>query len=173
MPEDVQMAITFVMSMARALGLSTFLVPGVEADDVIATLACKARQMGIRSWIVSNDNDFSQLLHGETVKILKPIVGFTGASASWDEFTEEKFRAKYSNVSPKRHIDMRALIGDKSDNLPGLAGFGEKTATKLIVEYGSLEDLIENADKIKGEKLSRTYVLPADQPDRFLPSSCA
>lgn len=116
----------------------------------------KASDKGFKSAIISTDHDFYQLLSGD-VQILKPVMGFgRGPLDSWEAVTEDTFKEKYGGIAPSKHVDMRSLIGDKSDRLPGLRGFGEKGVLKLMKEYGSLESILENAENVKSERLSST-----------------
>uniref|UniRef100_A0A7S3EGX7 DNA-directed DNA polymerase n=1 Tax=Rhodosorus marinus TaxID=101924 RepID=A0A7S3EGX7_9RHOD len=155
-PEEVVRAVDFVKSLADVLGISHLEVPGYEADDVIASMTRKASDKGFKSAIISTDHDFYQLLSGD-VQILKPVMGFgRGPLDSWEAVTEDTFKEKYGGIAPSKHVDMRSLIGDKSDRLPGLRGFGEKGVLKLMKEYGSLESILENAENVKSERLSST-----------------
>mmetsp|Transcript_14418 Transcript_14418/g.21020 ORF Transcript_14418/g.21020 Transcript_14418/m.21020 type:complete len:311 (-) Transcript_14418:3144-4076(-) len=119
-------------------------------------MARKASDKGFKSSIISTDHDFYQLLGGG-VQILKPVMGFgRGPLDSWEAVTEDTFKIKYEGIQPSQHVDMRSLIGDKSDSLPRLRVFGEKGVLKLMKEYGSLESILENAENVKSERLSTT-----------------
>ncbi len=145
-PEDLAAALPRIKEIVEASGVVVIEEGGVEADDVIGTLARQTAGEGAKAVIVSPDKDFQQLL-GEHISIFRPARRGEG----FDSVTEEAFREKYG-LAPIRFIDLLALMGDASDNVPGVPGIGEKTATKLIQEYGSLESLLENATDVKGKR---------------------
>jgi len=156
-PEEVIKSVEVVKEMVTCLGLTSLEVPGVEADDVIATVAEVGRQVGDKMFVLSTDQDFYQLLRGDEVEILKPTNGVNarGGNSSWDLYDEKRFLEEHEGIAPKAHVDMRALIGDKSDNLPGLRGFGIKGVLRLMKEYGSLEEILRNSEAIKPERQSQ------------------
>jgi len=142
-----------IHEVLEALGIPQVGVPGVEADDVIATLATKAQQAGREVLVVTGDRDAFQLV-GPGVQVLYTRRGISDtvhADAAW---VEERY-----GVPPDRYVEYAALRGDTSDNLPGVPGVGEKTAARLIVEYGSLEGIYEHLDELTPklrENLERT-----------------
>jgi DNA polymerase-1 len=141
LPEELAGQIEPLHAMVRALGLPLLQVPGVEADDVIATLAKQAAAQGMQVVISTGDKDMAQLVN-ERITLLD-----TMKDTVMDvEGVEQKF-----GVPPVRMIDYLALVGDSSDNVPGVPGVGPKTAAKLLQEYGSLDALINHADAIKGK----------------------
>lgn len=143
MPEDIAANLPLIRQIAEALHIPVVESAGFEADDVIGTLARKAEAAGANVYIVSPDKDFNQLLSGR-IQILKPGRG----SRPFQVITEKDFRAKY-DLSPAQFIDMLALWGDSSDNVPGAPGVGEKTAVTLLKTYGTLEDILANAADIR------------------------
>ncbi|MFS6554009.1 5'-3' exonuclease H3TH domain-containing protein, partial [Parabacteroides distasonis] len=118
--------------------------PGFEADDVIGTLATKAGAMGIDTYMLTPDKDYGQLVK-ENVRMYRPRHG-----GGYEVMGPEEVKAKYGISSTLQVIDLLGLMGDASDNIPGCPGVGEKTAVKLITEFGSIESLLENTDKLKG-----------------------
>ncbi|MFW5973507.1 MAG: DNA polymerase I, partial [Bacteroidota bacterium] len=146
MPEDLALNLPFIKQITEALDIPVIERPGVEADDVIGSLARCAEVEGADVVIVSPDKDFQQLL-SERISIFRPA----HRGEEFDPITEVTFREKFG-LEPIQFIDMLALMGDASDNVPGVRGIGEKTAMKLIQEYGSVEKLIEHADDVKGKR---------------------
>lgn len=144
-PEDIRIAVPYIKDIIRAMRIPIVEVDGYEADDVIGTLARASVDNGFETFIMSSDKDLSQLV-GETVKIYRP--GMRGAAP------EVRGIAEVCNIfgidRPDQVIDILALMGDKVDNIPGCPGVGEVTASKLIKEFGSVENLIANTDRLKG-----------------------
>jgi len=137
-----------IREIIEALGLPKLEVPGLEADDLIATLAAKARRQGFEVVVVSGDKDFFQ--------ILAPGVSMYDPNPKKEKTVSlETLRDQYG-VAPEQFLEVQALMGDSIDNIPGVPGVGEKTAVKLINQFGSLENLYENLDQVKGEKLRAT-----------------
>ena len=140
-PEDLTAQLPLVAELCEAFGVSRLEVPGFEADDVIASLVAKAPE-GAEVCIVSTDKDLMQLV-GPGVELLDSGKGRRiDASA-----VEERF-----GVPPSKLLDLRALVGDPSDNIPGVKGIGEKGAAKLILEFGSLDELLERAGEVKAKR---------------------
>ncbi|MEM0963191.1 MAG: DNA polymerase I [Bacteroidota bacterium] len=147
MPDEIKSNIPLVKRLVEAFDIPVLEVEGVEADDVIGTLAKRAEDEGVDAVIFSADKDFRQLLSDRVSMLRPPYMGET-----FDRETPETFREKYGGLEPHQFIDLLALIGDSSDNVPGVPGIGEKTAVKLIDEYGDVETLIEHADDLKGKR---------------------
>ncbi len=141
MPEDLREQIEPVVSMVEAMGVPLLRVGGVEADDVIGTLAAQAAEQGLDTLISTTDKDFAQLV-GPRVKLVNWNTSRVMDSAA----VEEKF-----GVPPKRIRDYLALAGDSADNIPGVRGVGPKTAAKWLQAYGSLDGVKENANDIRGK----------------------
>ncbi|HWM37991.1 MAG TPA: 5'-3' exonuclease H3TH domain-containing protein, partial [Streptomyces sp.] len=137
--------VSLVKEVLAALRIPIVEKLGYEADDVIGTLACQARDAGMEVVISTGDRDAFQLV-GEHVTVLYPV---RGVSEVW-RMTPDAVRTKYG-VDPTRYRDKAALVGESSDNLPGVPGVGDKTAAKWINEYGGLDGIVANADKIKGK----------------------
>ncbi len=153
MPEDLRPQIPLTRDATRAFNIACLEQEGFEADDIIATLACRARDAGGRVTIISSDKDLMQLVGGgvEMFDAMKNVrIGVEGV--------EEKF-----GVGPDRVVDVQALAGDSVDNVPGAPGIGIKTAALLINEYGDLETLLERAEEIKQPKRRQTLIDHADQ----------
>ena len=117
---------------------------GYEADDVIGTLATEAGRQGITTYMMTPDKDYGQLV-SDKVFMYRPK--HTGG---FEVMGVEEVKAKFDIQSPTQVIDMLGLMGDSSDNIPGCPGVGEKTAQKLVSEFGSIENLLANTDKLKG-----------------------
>lgn len=144
-PEDIRIAIPYIKEIVRAYGIPVMEVEGYEADDVIGTLALKGGAAGYDTFIMSPDKDLCQLVGGK-VKVYRP--GHKGKPAEIRGV--EEVREVFGVDEPRQIIDLLALMGDKVDNIAGCPGVGEKTASKLILEFGSVENLIANTDKLKG-----------------------
>ncbi|MET0896908.1 MAG: DNA polymerase I [Mycobacterium sp.] len=144
-PDEFRGQIDITKEVLAALGITVLAEPGFEADDLIATLATQAEAQGYRVLVVTGDRDALQLV-SDDVTVLYPIKGVSELT----RFTPEAVANKYG-LTPAQYPDFAALRGDPSDNLPGIPGVGEKTATKWIVEYGSLQALVDNVDKVKGK----------------------
>ena len=143
-PADFRNQLSLIFEVLDALGIARLSVPGYEADDVIATLATEAAgQMDVL--IVTGDRDALQLVTDE-VTVLYTMRGISEMA----RFTPDAVQAKYG-LSPVQYPDFAALRGDPSDNLPGIPGVGEKTATKWIAEFGSLAELVDRVDEVKGK----------------------
>ncbi|UOU98468.1 DNA polymerase I [Chryseobacterium daecheongense] len=145
-PEAIQIAIPYIHRILEAMHIPILGVEGYEADDVIGTIACKAEKEGYTTYMVTPDKDFAQLVT-EKIKIYKP--GLKGGDI--EILGVEEVKAKYEIEDPKQVIDFLAMMGDAVDNIPGLEGVGEKTAMKFLKEFGSIENLLANTDKLKGK----------------------
>jgi DNA polymerase-1 len=144
-PDEFRGQIDITKEVLAALGITVLAEAGFEADDLIATLATQAENEGYRVLVVTGDRDALQLV-SDDVTVLYPIKGVSELT----RFTPEAVQNKYG-LTPTQYPDFAALRGDPSDNLPGIPGVGEKTATKWIAEYGSLQSLVDNVDKVKGK----------------------
>ena len=144
-PEVIRLSVPIIKDIIRAYNIPILEVPGYEADDVIGTLATKAGKRGIRTYMMTPDKDYGQLV-GEYVFMYRPKYG----DKEFDVMGVEEVKAKFNIQSPTQVIDMLGLMGDASDNIPGCPGVGEKTAQKLIAQFGSIENLLANTDQLKG-----------------------
>ncbi len=145
-PEAIKIAIPYIHKILEAMHIPILGVEGYEADDVIGTIACKAEKEGYTTFMVTPDKDFAQLVT-DKIKIYKP--GLKGGDI--EILGVEEVKAKYEIDDPKQVIDFLAMMGDAVDNIPGLEGVGEKTAMKFLKEFGSIENLLANTDKLKGK----------------------
>ncbi|HEX4586979.1 MAG TPA: DNA polymerase I [Mycobacterium sp.] len=144
-PDEFRGQIDITKEVLVALGITVLAEAGFEADDLIATLATQAEDEGYRVLVVTGDRDSLQLV-SDDVTVLYPRKGVSELT----RFTPEAVVEKYG-LTPQQYPDFAALRGDPSDNLPGIPGVGEKTATKWIAEYGSLQALVDNVDAVKGK----------------------
>jgi DNA polymerase-1 len=147
MPEDIASMIEPIKDIVRAFNIPILISPGDEADDIIGTIAKKAEKEGYRTYMVTPDKDFAQLV-SENIFMYKPSRGKKPIEIWGIPEVQEKFEVEH----PEQVIDILGLWGDVSDNIPGIPGIGEKTAKKLIKQFGSIEALIENTDQLKGKQ---------------------
>ena len=144
-PEVIRQSVPIIKDVIRAYRIPILEMPGFEADDVIGTLATEAGKQGIKTYMMTPDKDYGQLV-GENVFMYRPKYG----DKEFEVLGVEEVKAKFNIESPLQVIDMLGLMGDSSDNIPGCPGVGEKTAQKLIAQYGSIENLLSHSDKLKG-----------------------
>ncbi len=144
-PEDISAAVPDIKRIIEGFNIPVIAIDGYEADDVIGTLSKQAEKAGYEVFMVTPDKDYGQLVT-KKIKIYKP--GYQGNDV--EIMGPEEVCAKWNIKSVDQVIDMLAMMGDAVDNIPGIAGVGEKTAAKFLAEYGSLEKTLANADKIKG-----------------------
>jgi DNA polymerase-1 len=150
MPEDIAASIPQVKRLLAALGVPALELDGYEADDIIGTLSRRASALGIETFMVTPDKDFGQLVSPH-VSIFKP--GRQGGDV--EILGPAEVCARWGIERPEQVIDMLGLMGDAVDNIPGVPGIGEKTAAKLIQQFGSLEQLLERAVELKGKTRER------------------
>ncbi len=143
-PEDIITAVPIIKQILNALHIQVITADGFEADDVIGTIATKAHQWDIETFMLTPDKDYGQLIK-DNVKMYKPRFG-----GGYDILGEKEITEKYGITTPKQIIDLLALMGDSADNFPGCPGVGEKTAVKLINQFGSVDNLIQQTDQLKG-----------------------
>jgi DNA polymerase I len=144
-PDEFRSQMSYLHDLVSGFGITQFSLEGFEADDIIATLATRAASDGFEVLICTGDRDSFQLVT-DSITVLYPKRGVSELA----RMTPEAVLEKYS-MSPAQYPDFAALRGDPSDNLPSVPGVGEKTAAKWIIEYGSLEKLLENAEKVPGK----------------------
>ncbi|MDP2723752.1 MAG: DNA polymerase I [Bacteroidales bacterium] len=146
MPEDLAASIPFIVELIKGFNIPILSVDGYEADDVIGTLAKRAEKTGFTTFMMTPDKDFGQLV-SENIFMYKPARMGNGAEV-WGI---KEVCERYQLENPLQMIDLLGLWGDASDNIPGVPGIGEKTAIKLIAEYGSMENLLDHTDELKGK----------------------
>lgn len=144
-PEDIRKAVPIIKQIVEAYRIPVIQVANFEADDVIGTLSKKAEKAGYEVFMMTPDKDYAQLV-SEHVFIYKPRFGLSG----FDTISIPEVLAKWSLKDVSQVIDLLGLMGDSSDNIPGCPGVGEKTAIKLLNEFGSIDNLLKNTDKLKG-----------------------
>ena len=143
-PEDIRKAVPIIKDILGAMHIPVLEVAGYEADDVIGTLARKADTEGIDTYMLTPDKDYGQLVGGN-VKMFRPRHG-----GGYETLDAEGIKEKYGISSPEQVIDLLGLMGDSADNIPGCPGVGEKTAVKLITQFGSIDALLHRTDELKG-----------------------
>ena len=144
-PEVIRLSVPIIKDIIRAYRIPILEVPGYEADDVIGTLATEAGKQGIKTYMMTPDKDYGQLV-SENVFMYRPKYG----DKEFEVMGIEQVKAKFDIQSPSQVIDMLGLMGDSSDNIPGCPGVGEKTAQKLISQFGSIENLLDRTSELKG-----------------------
>ena len=144
-PEAIRFAVPYIKRILEAYNIPILEVPGYEADDVIGTLARQADEQGIETFMMTPDKDYGQLVT-ERVRMYRPAVGKSEAEI----LGPEEVNRKWGLENPSQVIDMLGLMGDAVDNIPGCPGVGEKTAQKLIEQFGSIEALLERSGELKG-----------------------
>ena len=157
MPPDLRASIPYIIEIIKGFNIPIYAAEGYEADDVIGTLAKKAEKAGYLTYMMTPDKDFGQLV-SDNIFIYKPAKFNDPATIMGPKEVCEK----YGINTPTQLIDILGLWGDASDNIPGIPGVGEKTASKFVQEYGSLEGLLEHTDDLKG-KMKENVINFADQ----------
>ena len=143
-PEDIKKAVPYIKQMLKAYNIPIYEVSGYEADDVIGTLAKQAAKEGFTVYMLTPDKDYGQLVE-ENIFMYRPK-----HSGGYEVLGVEEVKAKYGLENQSQVIDLLGLMGDSSDNIPGCPGVGEKTAVKLLQEFGSIENLLANTESLKG-----------------------
>lgn len=144
-PEDIKVAVPIIKQLLEAFKIPVLQVDGFEADDVIGTLALKAGSEGVETYMLTPDKDYGQLVRNNVFQF-RPRHG-----GGYEKMGPEEVCHKYGIAKTSQVIDLLALMGDSSDNFPGCPGVGEKTAVKLIQEFGDIENLLNHTDQIKGK----------------------
>lgn len=144
-PEVIRLSVPIIKDIIRAYRIPILEVPGYEADDVIGTLATEAGKRGITTYMMTPDKDYGQLV-GENVFMYRPRHN----DKAFEVMGVEEVKNKYAIQSPLQVIDLLGLMGDASDNIPGCPSVGEKTAQKLIAQFGNIENLLAHTDQLKG-----------------------
>ncbi len=146
MPEDLRIAIPYIIDLIKGFNIPVIGLPGFEADDVIGTLARKAENLGYTTYMMTPDKDYGQLVDNNTF-IYKPARMGNGAEI----LGQQEICKKWEIDNVNKLIEILGLMGDKVDNIPGIPGVGEKTAIQLVKDYGTIENLYQNTDKLKGK----------------------
>ena len=150
-PETIKESVPVIKEIIKAYNIPILEVAGFEADDVIGTLSKKADEKGgIETYMLTPDKDYCQLV-SDTSFVYRPRYGDTG----YEVMTPQVVKEKYEITDTCQIIDLLGLMGDSSDNIPGCPGVGPKTAQKLIAEYGNIENILANSDKLKGSLKSK------------------
>ena len=144
-PDAIKVAVPYIYDILKAMHIPIMVKEGFEADDVIGTLAKKAEKEGFKTFMVTPDKDFAQLV-SDNIFMYRPMFG--GGYETWGISEVQK---KFDVERPEQVIDYLGMVGDASDNIPGLPGVGDKTAKKFLAAYGSMEGLLENTEKLKGK----------------------
>ena len=144
-PEDIKRSVPIIKQLLEAWHIPCLQVDGFEADDVIGTLSMKSGKMGIETYMLTPDKDYGQLVR-DNIFQFRPRHG-----GGYEKMGPKEVYAKYGIENTDQIIDLLALLGDSSDNFPGCPGVGEKTAVKLIEEFGNIDNLLEHSDQIKGK----------------------
>ena len=144
-PEDIKASVPIIKDILRAYKIPILQVDGFEADDIIGTIAIQAGEKGIDTYMLTPDKDYGQLIR-KNVKMYRPQHG-----GGYEILGEKEIAQKYGISSSTQIIDLLALMGDSADNFPGCPGVGEKTAAKLINQFGSVENLLNNTSQLKGK----------------------
>ena len=143
-PEDIRMSVPIIKDILRAMRIPILQADGFEADDVIGTLAKKADSIGVDTYMLTPDKDYGQLVGGHVWQF-RPRHG-----GGYETMGEKEVTAKYGLESSSQVVDLLALMGDSADNFPGCPGVGEKTAVKLLSQFGSIDEMLQHTDEIKG-----------------------
>ena len=159
MPDELRQQVPVMKQILRAMGVNVIEAPGYEADDIIGTLSRLGEEKGLAVSVLSGDRDLLQLA---TQKVLIKIPKTKGGQTTVENYYDEDVKALYG-VTPTEFIDMKGLMGDSSDNIPGVPGIGEKTAGKIISEYHSIEGAYEHIDEIKPKKAMENLAAYYDQ----------
>nr|CAD1837345.1 unnamed protein product [Ananas comosus var. bracteatus] len=157
-PDTVVQGLQYLKASIKAMSIKVIEVPGVEADDVIGTLAVNSVSVGYKVRVVSPDKDFFQIL-SPSLRLLRIAPRGPGMAS----FGMEDFARRYGALKPSQFVDVVALAGDKSDNIPGVEGIGDIGAVKLITKFGSLENLLQSVDQVEEERIKQALISNADQ----------
>lgn len=144
-PEAIKVAVPYIYEILKAMHIPIMVKEGFEADDVIGTLSKQAEKEGFKTYMVTPDKDFAQLV-SENIFMYKPRFG-----GGYDIWGVPEVQEKFGVETPEQVIDFLGMMGDSADNIPGLPGVGEKTAKKFLAQFGSMEGLLANTDQLKGK----------------------
>ena len=162
-PEDIKLSVPIIQDILKAMNIPILIAEGFEADDVIGTLATQAGQAGVETYMLTPDKDYGQLIQ-KNVFMFRPRHG-----GGYDKIGEHDIEEKYGIPNAANVIDLLALMGDSADNYPGCPGVGEKTAAKLINQFGTTENLLAHTNEIKGKIKEKVENAKADiEMSKFL-----
>ncbi|XP_027087925.1 uncharacterized protein [Coffea arabica] len=157
-PDTIVQGLQYLKASIKAMSVKVIEVPGVEADDVIGTLALRSVDAGFKVRVVSPDKDFFQIL-SPSLRLLRIAPrGFEMVSYGMDDFAEQ-----YGSLTPSQFVDVVALVGDKSDNIPGVDGIGDVRAVQLITKFGTLENLLECVEQVSEERIRQALIMNTEQ----------
>ncbi|CAA0806957.1 5-3 exonuclease family protein [Striga hermonthica] len=157
-PDAIVQGLQYLKASIKAMSIKVIEVPGVEADDVIGTLAVRSVNGGFKVRVVSPDKDFFQIL-SPSLRLLRIAPrGFEMTS-----FGMEDFAIKYGDLEPSQFVDVISLVGDKSDNIPGVEGIGDMHAVQLITKFGTLENLLDCVEQVNEERIKMTLISNSEQ----------
>ncbi|CAL4921648.1 unnamed protein product [Urochloa decumbens] len=157
-PDTVVQGMQYLKASIKAMSIKVIEVPGVEADDVIGTLAVNSVSAGYKVRIVSPDKDFFQIL-SPSLRLLRIAPRGSGMVS----FGVEDFVKRFGALKPSQFVDVVALSGDKADNIPGVEGIGDVNAVKLITKFGSLENLLKSVDEVEDERIKQALISQSEQ----------
>ncbi|XP_077226804.1 5'-3' exonuclease family protein isoform X5 [Tasmannia lanceolata] len=157
-PDTVVQGLQYLKASIKAMSIKVIEVPGVEADDVIGTLAVNSVASGFKVRVVSPDKDFFQIL-SPPLRLLR--IAPRGSEVV--SFGLEEFAKRYGALKPSQFVDVVSLMGDKSDNIPGIEGIGLVNALKLITRFGTLENLLNSVHEVKEERIREVLISNADR----------
>ena len=171
-PDEIRSAVPRLIQILQAMGVAEMQVPGVEADDAIGTVAVRSVQAGMAVAIASPDKDFFQLLRPGLILLRPPkkadALAAVAAGASkavkfaLQPYTSENFREEWQGLEPSQFVDVLALMGDASDNVPGVEGIGPKTAMSLLTKYSSLDEILAQAHDITPKRKATAQLATAE-----------
>ncbi|CAI9271180.1 unnamed protein product [Lactuca saligna] len=157
-PDTIVQGLQYLKAAIKAMSIKVIEVPGVEADDVIGTLALRSVEDGFKVRVVSPDKDFFQIL-SPSLRLLRIAPrGFEMVS-----FGMEDFAKKYGAIEPCQFVDVMSLVGDRSDNIPGVDGIGDVHAVQLISRFGTLENLLQHVDQVEEERIKKALIANKEQ----------
>ncbi|XP_011073963.1 uncharacterized protein LOC105158790 isoform X2 [Sesamum indicum] len=157
-PDTIVQGLQYLKASIKAMSIKVIEVPGVEADDVIGTLAVRSVNAGYKVRVVSPDKDFFQIL-SPSLRLLR--IAPRGVEMS--SFGMEDFAKKYGTLNPSQFVDVISLVGDKSDNIPGVEGIGNVHAVQLITKFGTLENLLQCVEQVDEERIKKALISNAEQ----------
>ncbi|XP_011653865.1 uncharacterized protein LOC101222649 isoform X2 [Cucumis sativus] len=157
-PDTVVQGLQYLKASIKSMSIKVIEVPGVEADDVIGTLALRSVAVGCKVRVVSPDKDFFQIL-SPSLRLLR----IASRGIEMVSFGLEDFADKFGVLEPSQFVDVMSLVGDKSDNIPGVDGIGNVNAVQLITRFGTLENLLQHVDQVEDERIKKMLVTNAEQ----------